>query len=630
MTANYDASAIEVLEGLDPVRKRPGMYTQTENPNHLAHEVIDNSVDEVIAGYASSIEVTLHNDNSLSIVDNGRGIPVDIHPEEQIPAVELIMTRLHAGAKFGKTSYQTSGGLHGVGVSVVNALSAKLEVEISRDGTLYSIKFANGLVDQELIAIDKVAKSKSGTRIRFWPDPQYFDSAGFKIAKLKRLMLAKAVLCPGLEFIYTDDVDPSRTERWMFDEGLGNYLVESLNGTERIPSQEPIIVHSKTEELQADWAVVWTPEAGQTVSESYANLIPTNAGGTHVNGLRTGITDAVREFCELHKMFSRGLRISTEDVWQHCNFIVSVRVEEPQFSGQSKDRLTSRDVGKALNSLARDAFSLWLNQHVSEAQQIATLCLENAKQRNKSSRLVKRRKFGTGPALPGKLADCTSDKVADTELFLVEGDSAGGSAKQARNRETQAILPLRGKILNTWEVASSEVLASEEVHSIAIAIGVDPGSSDIRGRRYGKICILADADADGAHIATLLCALFVKHFPTLVQQGVVYVAQPPLYRIDVGKQVDYALDNEELDTITKRIKSSKPNAKITVQRFKGLGEMNPSQLKETTMKPTSRRLMQLRMESNSKAETTLDILLSKKQAADRKAWLSEVGDKAQV
>ncbi|MXW47187.1 MAG: DNA topoisomerase IV subunit B, partial [Gammaproteobacteria bacterium] len=619
-----------VLTGLEPVRKRPGMYTQTENPNHLAHEVIDNSVDEVIGGFASRIKVTLHSDHSLSVSDNGRGIPVDLHHEEGLPGVEVIMTRLHSGAKFSSKSYLYSGGLHGVGVSVVNALSTRLEVQIRRDGIHYEIKFADGECVQKLTEIDRILKRNTGTRIQFWPDPQYFDTDQFNIRKLKRLMLAKAVLCPGLELEYVDEIHPEKSESWLFEEGLGDYLVSMLNGSERVPAESPIIVHRKSDDIQVDCASVWTPEASQIVSESYVNLIPTEAGGTHVNGFRTGITEAVREFCELRNLLPRGIRISTEDVWRHCSFVLSVRVEDPQFSGQAKERLTSKTVGTSLTSVARNAFSLWLNQNVVAAQQISELAIDNARQRERSSRSVKRRKPGIGPALPGKLSDCTSDKVDDTELFLVEGDSAGGSAKQARNRETQAILPLRGKILNTWEVASSEVLGSEEVHSIAVALGVDPCSSRINGLRYGKICILADADADGAHIATLLCALFVKHFPVLVENGKVYVALPPLYRVDAGKQVYYALDDQELEITTAKIRDAKPNVKITVQRFKGLGEMNPSQLKETTMNPDTRRLLQLSIESHSGTESTFNRLLAKKQAADRKAWLSEEGNKAQL
>ncbi len=629
MTANYDSSAIEVLVGLEPVRQRPGMYTQTDTPNHLAAEVIDNSVDEAIAGHADKIDVVLHADHSISVQDNGRGIPVDTHEQENVSGVEVIMTRLHAGAKFSSKNYLHSGGLHGVGVSVVNALSTRLVVTIRRNGMKYRMEFANGDVVQGLDEVDPVPKKNTGTRIQFWPDAKFFDSVRINVAKLKRLMLAKAVLCPGLELTFTDENNESNNEVWKFEEGLPDYLIGQLNGSERIPS-DPIIVHRKDEETQVDCAVCWTPEAKDTVTESYVNLIPTELGGTHVNGFRTGITDAVREFCEFQNLLPRGLRISVEDVWRHCSYILSVRMEDPQFVGQTKDRLSSRHVGKSLTSIAKGAFSLWLNQHISEAERIAHLAIENARRREAAAKKVERKKTGTGPALPGKLSDCTSQVTQDTELFLVEGDSAGGSAKQARNRATQAILPLRGKILNTWEVASAQVLASDQVHSIAVALGVDPGSSDISGLRYGKVCILADADSDGAHIATLLCALFVKHFRSLVESGNVYVAMPPLYRIDAGKDVRYALDDEELDHIRSQMQAEKPKAKISVQRFKGLGEMNPAQLKETTMNADTRRLVQLRVESSSRLDNTLDMLLGKKKVAERKSWLMEVGNQAEI
>ena len=629
MTAVYDASSIEVLVGLEPVRKRPGMYTQTENPNHLAQEVIDNSVDEVIAGYGSKIEVALHADQSLSVADDGRGIPVDIHQGESVSGVEVIMTLLHSGAKFSSKNYMHSGGLHGVGVSVVNALSIRLTVEIQRGGGLYRIEFADGEVDRELTKIGTVAKKKTGTRIQFWPDRQFFDSARFKVKNLKRLMLAKAVLCPGLELVFSDEINPENNESWKFEEGLGDYLIGQLNGSERIP-EEPIVVHRKADDTQVDCVVAWTPNASEIVAESYVNLIPTELGGTHVNGFRTGITDAVREFCEFRNLLPRGLRISVEDVWRYCSYILSVRMENPQFTGQTKERLSSRRVGKSLAFIAKSAFSLWLNQHVAAAERVAQLSIEHARLREKSSKKVERQKTVIGPALPGKLSDCTSANISDTELFLVEGDSAGGSAKQARDRVTQAILPLRGKILNTWEIASGEVLASAEVHSIAVALGVDPGSTQTNGLRYGKVCILADADSDGAHIATLLCALFVKHFRVLVEEGRVHVAMPPLYRIDVGKDVHYALDDEELEHITSNIKKARPKANISVQRFKGLGEMNPSQLKETTMNPDTRRLLRLQADSWTRVNDTLDMLLAKKKVAERKDWLISVGNQAQV
>lgn len=629
MASLYDASAIEVLVGLEPVRKRPGMYTQTERPNHLAQEVIDNSVDEVIAGFANKIEITLHEDSSLSVVDNGRGMPVDLHKEEKLPGVEVILTRLHAGAKFSSKNYMHSGGLHGVGVSVVNALSTLLEVEIRRDGKIYGMSFENGETSRPLEEIGKVAKNNTGTKVRFWPDEQYFDTVKFSVQRLKRLLLAKAVLCSDLHIEFRDEINPENNEHWHFEDGLGDYLVNQLNGSEKIPDQ-PIIIHRKSDNSQIDWVVLWSPEADEAIAESYVNLIPTEMGGTHVNGLRTGMTDAMREFCEFQNLLPRGIRISAEDVWRNCNFILSVRMDDPQFTGQTKDRLTSRDIGKTITAVAKDAFSLWLNQHVPDAEKIALLCIEHARNRQLASKQVQRRKIGGGPALPGKLTDCTSGNLEATELFLVEGDSAGGSARQARNRETQAILPLRGKILNTWEVDSNQVLASNEVHDLTIALGVDPGSAELSKLRYGKICILADADSDGAHIATLLCALFVKHFLPLVEAGRVYVAMPPLYRVDSGKDVRYALDNDELDNVVKELESLNPKKKVSIQRFKGLGEMNPKQLKETTMRPDTRRLVQLTLERSDKTLEILDMLLAKKKVAERKSWLTERGDKAQL
>ncbi len=611
------------------MRKRPGMYTLTENPNHLAQEVIDNSVDEVIAGFATRVAVTRHADQSLSVSDNGRGIPTDIHPEEKISGVEVIMTRLHAGAKFSSKNYMHSGGLHGVGVSVVNALSTRLEVEIRRNAELYSIQFADGVVTQGLAVIGSVGKNNTGTRVRFWPDPQFFDSLEYDIKRLKRLLLAKAVLCPSLEISFTDEVQPHNSESWKFDEGLGDYLLGLMDSRQSIPA-EPVVIHRTVDNTQIDCVAAWTAESGTAVAESYVNLIPTAQGGTHVNGFRNGITDAVREFCDFQNLLPRGVRLTADDVWQNGHFVLSVRMDNPQFSGQTKERLSSRPVGQAIASALKSVFSLWLNQHISSAEQIAQRSIENARLRERSSRKVERRKHTVGPALPGKLADCTSENIEETELFLVEGDSAGGSAKQARDRTTQAILPLRGKILNTWEIKSSEVLASAEVHAIAIALGVDPGSSDTRQLRYGKVCILADADSDGAHIATLLCALFVQHFRNLAEAGRIYVAMPPLYRIDAGKDVHYALDDSELDNLKAQIKTAKPNVKIAVQRFKGLGEMNPAQLKETTMNPITRRLIQLNADSNSKVDKMLDMLLAKGKAAQRKEWLAKVGDQADI
>ncbi len=630
MAYSYNASEIEILTGLEPVRRRPGMYTQTERPNHLAQEVIDNSVDEVIAGHASEIHVILHEDSSLSVSDNGRGMPVDLHHEEQLPGIEVIMTRLHAGAKFSSRTYMQSGGLHGVGVSVVNALSHKLEVYVKRSGAIHFMEFADGETVGGLQRRGQVAKNDTGTHVRFWPNGQFFDSVEFDVADLKRLLLAKAVLCSGLRISFTDECTPGNSESWVFEDGLGDYLINQLEDTERIPA-EPIIIHKAEDDSQVDWVVVWTAEPGKTnVTESYVNLIPTGFGGTHVNGLRTGMADAMREFCEFRNLQPRGLRISAEDVWRHCNYVLSVRMANPQFTGQTKGRLTSREIGRTVSALAKDAFSLWLNQHVHDAEQIAGICIENARARQRSSQQTARRKIGSGPALPGKLVDCASGSADLTELFLVEGDSAGGSAKQARNREFQAILPLRGKITNTWESRTDQVLSSKEIHDIAVAIGVDPGTSDTSGLRYGKICILADADPDGAHIATLLCALFLRHFRALVEARHIYIAMPPLYRVDVGKQVYYALDDSELDDLSQRIRKEKSNANISVQRFKGLGEMNPSQLRETTMSPDSRRLVQLRLESGDDSSKTMDMLLAKKNASKRRDWLSQDGNRAQI
>jgi topoisomerase IV subunit B len=626
---NYDSSAIEVLTGLEPVRKRPGMYTQTERPNHLAQEVIDNAVDEAIAGYAKTIDVTLHDDGSLSVADDGRGMPVDRHKKEGVSGVEVILTRLHAGAKFSEKNYRFSGGLHGVGVSVVNALSAKLQVWVRRDGAEHTMTFASGRKKGELKKIGTVGKRNTGTTVRFWPEAQFFDSVKFSVPRLKHVMRAKAVLCPGLRIRFVSEENDADSEEWYFEDGLTQYLLEELNGAPTIPD-EPFVKHFKGSTEEVDWAVVWVADAGELVTESYVNLIPTTQGGTHVNGLRTGLTEAIREFCEFRNLLPRGVKIAPDDVWARCAYVLSVRMPNPQFTGQTKDRLSSRETAAFVSGVAQDAFSLWLNQNTALAEKIAQLAIDSAMVRMKAVRKVERKKLTSGPALPGKLADCTEQDLARTELFLVEGDSAGGSAKQARDREYQAILPLRGKILNTWEVDPTQVLGSQEVHDIAVALGVDPGSSDLSGLRYGKVCILADADSDGAHIATLLCALFVRHFRKLVLDGRVHVAMPPLFRIDVGKNVYYALDEAERDGILERIKAEKIKGKVNIQRFKGLGEMNPLQLRETTMAPDTRRLVQLVLLEGGDTDSTMDMLLAKNRAPDRKIWLMEKGDRAEI
>ena len=629
MSSSYDASAIEVLSGLDPVRKRPGMFTETDRPNHLAHEVIDNSVDEAIAGFARRIELTLHWDGAMTVRDDGRGMPVDLHEEHGVTGVELILTRLHAGGKFSGDAYNYSGGLHGVGVSVVNALSDHLEVWVRRNGNEHYMAFTNGEKKGELKVVGQVGQRNTGTTLRFHPDPAYFDSSRFHVPRLKRTLRAKAVLCPGLEVVYEDEVHPENSESWQYEDGLVEYLAGALEGAELVP-ESPCVFHHRGDDGEIDWAMAWVTDGGECVTESYVNLIPTAQGGSHVSGLRSGSTEAIREFCEFRDLLPRGLKITPEDVWNNCSYVLSLRMHDPQFSGQTKDRLGSREAATLIQSAAKDELSLWLNQHVKEAERIALLAIESAQRRLRAGKRVQRKKITSGPALPGKLADCTSDDLERTELFLVEGDSAGGSAKQARDRVFQAIMPLRGKILNTWEVDPAEVLASQEVHDIAVALGVDPGSEDLSGLRYGRICILADADSDGLHIATLLCALFLRHFRTLVEAGRVCVAMPPLYRIDVAKTAYYALDDAGKDRILARIEEEKIRGKVNVQRFKGLGEMNPLQLRETTMNPDSRSLVQLKMDAGDRPHETMDMLLARKRAADRRSWLAANGDRAEV
>ncbi|NVJ62142.1 MAG: DNA topoisomerase IV subunit B [Gammaproteobacteria bacterium] len=626
--SQYTADSIEVLNGLEPVKKRPGMYTDTARPNHLGQEVIDNSVDEALAGHCSTIIVTLEKDGSMSVADDGRGMPTDIHPEEGIPGVELILTKLHAGGKFSNKNYQFSGGLHGVGISVVNALSKRVEVRVKRDGKEQTMAFENGDKVSALEVTGEVGKRNTGTTVTFWPDPQYFDSAKFSIPRLKHLLKAKAVLCPGLKMKLQDNLS-GETEEWFYENGLTDYVAASAEGFETLP-EEPFVGSFSSQSEAVDWALHWMPEGGEMLAESYVNLIPTALGGTHVNGLRTGLLEAMREFCEFRSLLPRGVKLAPEDVWERLSYVLSVKLEDPQFSGQTKERLSSRQCAAFVSGVVKDAFSLWLNQHSDLGEKLAELAISNAHKRLRAGKKVARKKVTSGPALPGKLADCVGQEPMNAELFLVEGDSAGGSAKQARDKEYQAIMPLRGKILNTWEVDGHDILASQEVHDISVAIGLDPNTDDLSKLRYGKVCVLADADSDGLHIATLLCALFVKHFRPLVDAGHLYMAMPPLYRIDVGKEVFYALDEDEKAGILDRIEAEKKRGKVNVQRFKGLGEMNPSQLRETTMARDTRRLVQLSIDDIQSTEQVMDMLLAKKRSSDRKSWLEKKGNLAEV
>ncbi|MBY6017982.1 DNA topoisomerase IV subunit B [Ferrimonas balearica] len=628
MSNQYTSDAIEVLSGLEPVQKRPGMYTDTTRPNHLGQEVIDNSVDEALAGHASEIQVILHPDHSLEVIDDGRGMPVDIHPEEGVPGVELILCRLHAGGKFSNKNYQFSGGLHGVGISVVNALSRRVEVTVRRDAQVYEIAFEHGAKVQDLTVTGTCGRRNTGTRVHFWPDPKYFDSEKFSSSRLIHLLRAKAVLCPGLKIRFDDKIKGERHE-WYFEDGLRDYLVDAVKEWPKLP-EEPFVGSFSANNEAVDWAVLWLPEGGDSVSESYVNLIPTAQGGTHVNGFRQGLLEAMREFCEFRNLLPRGIKLGPEDIWDKASYILSTKMQDPQFAGQTKERLSSRQSSAFVSGVVRDAFSLWLNEHTDQAELLAELCINNAQSRLRKAKKVARKKVTSGPALPGKLTDCSGQDASRGELFLVEGDSAGGSAKQARDKEFQAIMPLRGKILNTWEVDAAQVLASQEVHDISVAIGCDPDSDDISGLRYGKICILADADSDGLHIATLLCALFMQHFRTLVERGHVYVAMPPLFRVDVGKEVFYALDEGEKQGILDRIRAENKRGKVQVTRFKGLGEMNPVQLRETTMDPNTRRLVQLTVDDAEATMALMDMLLAKKRSGDRKEWLERNGDLADL
>ncbi len=630
MTTNYSAQEITVLKDLEPVQIRPGMYTDTTRPNHLAQEVIDNSVDEALAGFATKVEVILHADQSLEVIDNGRGMPVDIHPTEGVSGVEVILTKLHAGGKFSNKNYEFAGGLHGVGISVVNALSERVDIQVKRNGEVYKIAFENGVKVEELEVIGTCGRRTTGTTVHFKPNPKYFDSKNFSVSRLRHLLRAKAVLCSGLEIKFVDKVNNTE-DVWCYQDGLSDYLTEAVNGFETLP-EKPFVGEFKGSKEAVSWALLWLPEGGELIAESYVNLIPTVQGGTHVNGLRQGLLNAMTEYCEFRNKLPRGVKLTADDIWDRCAYILSLKMQDAQFAGQTKERLSSRQSAVFVAGVLKDAFSLWLNQNVQDADRLAEMAISSAQRRLNAAKKVVRKKLVSGPALPGKLADCASQNLEKTELFLVEGDSAGGSAKQARDREYQAILPLRGKILNTWEVASDQVLGSTEIHDIAVALGIDPDNEDLSQLRYGKVCILADADSDGLHIATLLCALFLRHFPKLVQDGHVYVAMPPLYRIDLGKEVFYALDENEKEAILERLKGKKGT--LNVQRFKGLGEMDPSQLRETTMDPNTRRLVQLTYElgEDQGAETLelMDMLLAKKRAEDRKNWLQTNGDQVDL
>ncbi len=628
-SSSYDSRAIEVLSGLDPVRKRPGMYTDTSCPNHLIQEVLDNSVDEALSGHCSKIKVTLCKDGFIQVSDDGRGMPVDIHPEHKVSGVELIMCKLHAGAKFSGKEYNFSGGLHGVGVSVVNALSAELEVKIRRDSKEFQIDFADGEKTKELHQIGEVGVQNSGTTIRFIPNSSYFETDKIQKKHLKHLLKAKAVLCPGLQIDFLDE-KKSEKIRWLYEEGLSSYLSESSSDLDLL-IDESIVCSKLSDTQEVEFAINWSKNPRkELLNETYVNLIPTLQGGSHFNGFKSGLLEALKEFCEYRNLLPKGLKITADDVISNSIFVISSKLQNPQFAGQTKERLDSKDHMSFVSSVTKDVLSIWFNKHTEEGEKIAELAINSAQLRAKASKTVERKKSFKGPALPGKLSDCNSEDLNKTELFLVEGDSAGGSAKQARERSFQAIMPLRGKILNTWELESAEIIKSQEIKNLSTAIGVLPGNPDISGLRYGKICILADADSDGLHIATLLCALFLQHYKPLVQQGRIYVSMPPLYRIDCAKEVFYALDDAQRETIVKDLKSRKGKPKINIQRFKGLGEMNPPQLRETVMDPATRQLVNLTISPNDNAHSVMDLLLAKKRAPDRKEWLEKKGSLVKV
>ena len=640
--AKYAAKDIQVLTGLEPVRKRPGMYTDTQSPDHLAQEVIDNSVDEVLAGAATRVAVTLFKDGSLQVEDDGRGMPTDKHPQERRSGIEVILCTLHAGAKFSDQHYQRSGGLHGVGVSVVNALCQVLEVTVYRGGRIYRMGFKNGAPATKLKRISKCKASETGTILRFLPDPAFFDTPHFSTERLRHLLHAKAVLCPGLRTLFSVEEEGGgirEAGNWYYEDGLAAYLAETVPaGSEGLlPEEGPLVMHSTAAENgtrkaadQLDWAVWWLPEGMEPQCESYVNLVPTPEGGTHITGFRSGLLEALREYCEVRNILPKGLKLSADDVLRQCSWVLSLRMQEPAFAGQVKEKLVSREAAALVAAMVRNAFSPWLNRHTEQADRLAALAIESAQSRIQSSGQTLRKRPGAGTTLPGKLADCASNSVEETELFLVEGDSAGGSARQARDRHFQAILPLRGKILNTWDMKAGDILGSKVIQEIAIALGISPGEQlNVDNLRYGRVCILADADSDGRHIATLLCALFLKHFRGMVEEGRLHVAMPPLFRIDAGKEVHYALDEKERDKMLDTL-SAAGKAKVSVQRFKGLGEMNPAQLRETAMQPATRRLVELRLNKGENADTLMDMLLSGSRAADRRQWLEDSGDRADL
>jgi topoisomerase-4 subunit B len=606
------------------------MYTDTSNPNHLIQEVLDNSVDEALSGHCSNIKIAVLKDGNIRVSDDGRGMPVDIHPEHKVSGVELILCKLHAGAKFSGDDYNFSGGLHGVGVSVVNALSENLEVRVKRDSKEHQITFSNGDKVSELKEVGEVGLRNTGTSITFKPNPQYFENTEVQIKTLKHLLKAKAVLCPGLTIEFTNEKKSNDKEKWYFEDGLKSYLVDSSEGLELV--LEDSIVCSKQSDVQElEFAINWSQRTFKNkLDETYVNLIPTAQGGSHLNGFKSGLLDSIKEFCDYRNLLPKGLKINADDVINNAIFIVSSKLQNPQFAGQTKERLDSKDHMSFVSSTTKDTLSIWLNTHTEEGEKIAELAIISAQTRAKVSNIVERKKTFKGPALPGKLSDCNSQDLNETELFLVEGDSAGGSAKQARERSFQAIMPLRGKILNTWDLESSEIIKSQEIKNLSTAIGVLPGNSDLSSLRYGKICILADADSDGLHIATLLCALFLRHYKPLVQEGRIYISMPPLYRIDCGKDVLYALDDKQREEIVSTFKVKKGKPKINIQRFKGLGEMNPSQLRETVMDPATRQLVQLSISSSDNANSMMDLLLSKKNAPARKEWLEKKGSLAKI